>query len=507
MEEFFVTNELKIVRDYYFHSMLNEHDDNLYTYFPTVDKLLDFSLQHHAQRPAFSDGTTTYTFQEVCDRVAQRRGMLKSLNLEKGSKIAVWSPNTVEAMEIYLAIVTAGFVSVMVSPLNNGKTVKDICAKFDVSVLFYDKSLEAGLEKPKNVICVDTEFKPFEPVGFANLKKEDYCSICLTGGTTGTPKGVILNQGAIMRGTYNACFAPGGNFGSDRTIAILPFSHIFGLISGFLKGFYTGALVYSCDNIMQIFSKIPVYKPTYLYLVPGMANILVNLSRRYGNEFCSSIKSMILGAALVPPTLMNALRDLGITVCLGYGLTESSNLTTANKNSFENPYSVGMVYPEQEYKIVNGELLLKGDNIMVGYYNEPELTKEVFDEDGWFRTGDLVRMDKNGFIYIEGRIKNLIILDNGENVCPEKIEGVFYKNKFVKDCLVREDSKDGKQLISIEIIPADDIIEKPIEELEDFFNPIVDEVNATLLSYERIGLIKIRKEDFKRTASLKIART
>ncbi len=502
-----MTDELKVVRDHYFHSMLNEHDDNLYTYLPTVDKLLNFALQHHAKRPAFSDGTNTYTFQEVCDRVAQRRGMLKSLNLGKGSKIAVWSPNTVEAMEIYLAIVTAGFVSVMVSPMTNGKTVEDICAKFDVSALFYDKTLETELEKPENIVCMNTEFVSFEPVGFAELKKEDYCSICLTGGTTGTPKGVLLNHGAVMRGTYNACFHPGGDFGNDRTIAFLPFSHIFGLIAGFLQNFYTGSLVFSCDNMVQTFAKIPVYKPTQLCLVPGMANILVNLSRRHGREFCSSIKSMKIGASFVQPALINALRDLGITVCPGYGLTETTNLTSANKNSFENPYSVGMVYPEQEYKIVNGELLLKGDNIMVGYYNEPELTKEVFTDDGWFKTGDLVRMDKNGFIYIEGRIKNLIILDNGENVCPEKIEEAFYKNNFVKDCLVREDSKDGKQLISIEIIPADNIIEKSIEELEEFFKPIVYEINATLLSYERIGLIKIRKEDFKRTASLKIART
>ncbi len=502
-----MTNELKIIRKHYFHSMLNEHDSNLYTYLPTVDKLLDFSLEHHADRPAFSDGTTTYTFKEVCDRVAQRRGNLKKLGLEKGSKIAVWSPNTVEAMETYLAIVTAGYVSVMVSPMVNEETVKNICAKFDVCALFYDKAFESKLAKLESIVCLDISFVPCEAVPAAELKKEDYCSICLTGGTTGTPKGVLLNHGAIMRSTYNSCFHPNGDFGNDRTIAFLPFSHVFGLIAGFLQNFYTGCLTFSCENMAQTFGKIPVYKPTQLCLVPGMAKILVNLSRRYGREFCGSIKSMKIGASFVSPALINELYDLGITVCPGYGLTETANLTSANKFSFENPYSVGMVYPEQEYKIVNGELWVKGDNIMVGYYNEPELTKEVFSEDGWFKTGDLVRVDKNGFIYIEGRIKNLILLDNGENVCPEKIEESFYKNKFVKDCVVSEATINDKKTISIEIIPSDDIIEKTDDELLEFFKPIVDEINTTLLSYERISLIKIRKEDFKRTPAMKIART
>ena len=156
---------------------------------------------------------------------------------------------------------------------------------------------------------------------------------------------------------------------------------------------------------------------------------------------------------------------------------------------------------------MDGELWLKGDNIFSGYYKDPENTKAAFSEDGWFRTGDLVRIDEEGFLYIVGRIKNLIILANGENVSPETLEEPFYADACVRDAMVKEVELNGEKVIGIEILPQMPAFEgKPWEEIEAYMNALVEKVNSKLPSTHRIVKVTVRKEDFKRTGSMKVAR-
>ena len=158
-------------------------------------------------------------------------------------------------------------------------------------------------------------------------------------------------------------------------------------------------------------------------------------------------------------------------------------------------------------KFVDGEMLVKGDNLFSGYYKDPARTAEAFTEDGWFRTGDLCRMDDEGFVYITGRIKNLIILPNGENVSPESLEEPFYADPCVRDAMVKEDELNGTQVIAIEILPFMPAFDgKPFEEVEAYMNALVDKVNATLPSTHQIRKVTVRTEDFKRTGSMKVAR-
>ena len=282
---------------------------------------------------------------------------------------------------------------------------------------------------------------------------------------------------------------------------------IFGLVKGFLSSLYTGGLIFECRDIKQAFGLIPVLKPTTLVLVPGMAEIIINLTRLKGREYSASLKTMVIGAAPVPPKLMKAIDDLGIQVLAGYGLTEGSNLTAGNKNVMSNPDSMGMIYPEQQYKVVDGELRIKGDNLMLGYWKDEQATTKAFDEDGWLKTGDLVKVDDKGYIYIVGRIKNLIILPNGENVSPEELEEIFYKNDYVKDCLVKEDKLNGKKVIGIEFLPNIEAIkDMSDDDVFALFRKLVADINKTLPTYKQISKISIRKEDFKRTNAMKIAR-
>ena len=156
---------------------------------------------------------------------------------------------------------------------------------------------------------------------------------------------------------------------------------------------------------------------------------------------------------------------------------------------------------------MDGELQVKGDNVFSGYYKDPEKTAEAFTEDGWFRTGDLMRIDEDGFLYITGRIKNLIILANGENVSPESLEEPFYADPCVRDAMVKEDELNGAPVIAVEILPFMPAFEgKPWEEVTAYMDALVKKINETLPSTHRIMKVTVRTEDFKRTGSMKVAR-
>ena len=489
----------------YFYSMLTDEERKLLKYIPTVNELLDFAVEHFADLPAISDGKITYTYKELCERVAIRRGYLKSLHFNRGERIAVFAPNTLDAMELYLAIVTSGYVSVMLPTQLNNLALMSLCKKFDVSAVFYDESLEK-VAKSSGIEAYRISFVEANALPPANVTKDAICSICLTGGTTGRPKGAVMTHGAIMRGAFNGCFISGGVL-YQKYIAILPLSHIFGLVKGFLSTIYTGGLTFECREVKQAFGLIPVFKPTTLVVVPGMAEIIINLTRLKGRGYSESLKTLVIGAAPVPQKLMKAIDDLGIQVLAGYGLTEGSNLTAGNKDVMSNPDSMGMIYPEQQYKVVDGELRIKGDNLMNGYWDDEEATADAFDEDGWLKTGDLVKVDDNGYIYIVGRIKNLIILPNGENISPEELEEIFYKSEYVKDCLVKEDELNGKKVIGIEILPNTEAIKDMGEDgIYNLFRHLVADINKTLPTYKQISKISIRTEDFKRTNAMKISR-
>ena len=277
---------------------------------------------------------------------------------------------------------------------------------------------------------------------------------------------------------------------------------LVGLLGVFVQ--YLSGIV----GVGSTIGKIPMIKPTYLVLVPGLCEILIGLSKMYGPQFLGgSLKMIISGAANVPPRLQVEFEKLGINLCAGYGMTETANLTTANANVKERPTSIGKLYPGQEAKIVDGELWVKGDNLFLGYYKDEANTKATLTEDGWIKTGDLARVDEDGFYYIVGRIKNLILLPNGENVSPESIEELFYQNPLVRDCLVSEGDNNGTPCIAIDILPQMAAFDgQAWEEVVATMEKIVSEINAKLPSYEKVVKVSVRKEDFKRTGSMKVAR-
>ena len=492
----------------YFYDMVAAEDMQQLHYIPTVPEFVDWIGKKYADLPALSDLAHTLTYQEMCERIARRRAFIAGLGLPKGAHIAVLDRNSQDAIELFLAITSAGYVAMMLPTSLPEPAIIGVSMKFDIAALFVRDEFAPLCTKLQGVKVVPASSIAETPAPVAVVDKDAPAAIFFTGGTTGAPKGAVLSHRALMRGSFNAIFKPGKVIGVHRYIALLPLSHVFGLIAGTMGCFYTGNLMHTCEDMKATIGKLPVIKPTILIIVPGICDILAGLCKMYGPQFLGGqLRMIISGAANVPPRLVDIFTKLGVEFCFGYGLTEGANLTSANKYALEKPTSIGKVYPEQEYKIVDGELWIKGDNLFSGYYKDPENTKAAFSEDGWLKTGDLVKEDEEGFLYIVGRIKNLIILANGENVSPESLEEPFYADPCVRDAMVKEVEVNGAPVIGIEILPQMPAFDgKPWEEVEQYMQALVSKINAGLPSTHRILHVTVRKEDFKRTGSMKVAR-
>jgi len=493
----------------YFHNMLPKEEFEKLPYLPTMGQFVDWFTQQYAENPALSDQTNIITYRELGERVARRRAFINGLGLPKGSHIAIWDRNSQDAIELFLAVTSAGYVAMNFPSALPEMAVIGCCQKFDIAAIFVREEFMPMTSKIQGTkVLPAASIADQQAPSCPDIDPESPAAIFFTGGTTGAPKGAVLSHRALMRGNYNANFKPGHIIGVHRYIAILPLSHVFGLIAGTCGCFYSGNLLYTCEDMKATIGKLPMIKPTILVIVPGICDILSGLVKMYGPQFLGgNLRMIISGAANVPPRLVDIFTKLGVEFCFGYGLTETANLTSANANAVEKPTSIGRIYPGQEAKIIDGELCIKGDNVFSGYYKDPVRTAEAFTEDGWFRTGDLCRFDEEGFLYITGRIKNLIILPNGENVSPESLEEPFYADPCVRDAMVKEDDLNGSQVIAIEILPFMPAFDgKPWEEVVAYMNKLVEKVNATLPSTHQIRKVTVRTEDFKRTGSMKVAR-
>ena len=492
----------------YFENLLPREELERLPYFPTMGEFVNWFTREYAASPAISDQTNTITYQELGHRVARRRAYIESLGLPKGAHIAILDRNSQDAIELFLAVTSAGYVAMNFPSMLPEMAVVGSCMKFDIAAIFVREEFMPLTAKLQGVkVCPASALADTEAPA-ATIDPDSPAAIFFTGGTTGQPKGAVLSHRALMRGNHNAIYKPGHVIGVHRYIALLPLSHVFGLIAGTMGCFYTGNLIFTCEDMKATIGKLPALKPTLLVIVPGICDILSGLVKMYGPQFLGGeLRMIISGAANVPPRLVDIFTKLGVEFCFGYGLTETANLTSANANAIEKPTSIGKIYPGQETKLVDGELWVRGDNLFSGYYKDPERTAEALTEDGWLRTGDLCHFDEEGFLYINGRIKNLIVLPSGENVSPESLEEPFYADPCVRDAMVKEDEFHGQQVIAVEILPLMPAFDgKPWEEVEAYMNKLVARINETLPSTHRIVKVTVRTEDFKRTGSMKVAR-
>ena len=373
-------------------------------------------------------------------------------------------------------------------------------------------------------------------------------SIVFTSGTTGKGKGVMLSQANIgldmTLGMYNFDI-------TRKTLHVLPPHHTFGSTVNYVGHLSQGCEVYISSGLKHVSDEIREQQPTHLILVPAFLEVMNRkiwtTARKSGKEkllktmikvsnglrkvgidlrkklfgsvlaaFGGKLELVICGGAKLDEEIIKTFDSLGITILNGYGITECAPLISANRNKYRKPGSVGTPILACRVRIDNpdengeGEICVKGPNVMLGYYNNPEATAEVFDKDGFFHTGDYGRLDEEGWIYITGRKKNLIILSNGKNVYPEEIEADMQKIEGVNEVVVYAgESRVQKDKITIvaEIFPDADLLkDKGITDMQKYFEDQVKILNDKMPQYKAVKRVKLRDVEFEKNTSRKITR-
>ena len=417
---------------------------------------------------------------------------------------------------------------------------------------------ELGETDDERVISLDDFIADAEPENILPSEimrknpRGDMSIMLFTSGTTGSSKCVMLSERNIISCANAACDAVNFNE-EDVTMSVLPMHHTYELAITIAEMMY-GVTVCINDNLKHVLKNLKLFKPTGMVLVPlfvttfnkkiwdevkkkgkekqlklGMtaSNTLryvgVDMRRKLFGDileaFGGNLKKIICGGAAMDPSLMKMFDSIGIELCEGYGITECSPLIAVNPYYKRKYGSVGPAVSSCEVKIdaestdekgrVIGEILVKGENVMIGYFDNDQANLDVFTDDGWFKTGDLGYMDSEGYIYITGRKKSVIVLNNGKNVFPEEIEEYLSKIDVIKECVVvGRDKGDGDVMLTAVIFP--DFAAYPDDEsidniAEDIKSQVLS-LNRSLPSFKQIRNIDIRKTEFEKTTTKKIKR-
>ena len=513
------------------------------------------------------------TFTQLQEEVNYLGTALISLGL-KGKRIAIISPNRYEWCVSYLAILNGVGIAVPLDKSLPEEELIGSLERSKADAVIFDKKYEETMKKLqkendtlKYYIYMDGEGE--NSISYTELVKkgkkeleegntkyldaeidENAMSIILfTSGTTSNAKAVMLSHKNIAENIFglNSIVKI---YPTDVSLAFLPFHHTFGS-TGFLFFASNGAATAFCDGIRYIPQNLKEYKVSIFVCVPlllesmykkinleiakqgktklvNMAKTFSNATLKLGidirkkvfksiiNQLGGYIRLAVSGAAAIDKNVVKGFNALGIRIIQGYGLTETSPVLVAENDRYTRLGSVGIPLVNVDVEIDNpnekgiGELKAKGPNVMLGYYENEEATKEVL-KDGWFYTGDLGYIDKDGFIFITGRKKNVIVLKNGKNIYPEEIEKKIDKLPYVAESMVFGYPKDDDLIVSAKIVYQKEYIEEKYpklskEELKDKIWKEIKEINQSMPNYKHIKKIVITDEPMIKTTTQKIKR-
>lgn len=427
--------------------------------------------------------------------------------------------------------------------INNNETLLiKFEAKENNKFLSFDLAFNSGRSLLE---AGNTEFDKIE------INPDEMKILLFTSGTTGNAKGVCLSQ-------RNICSNLLSIYGivkvrrNDLFLSILPIHHTYECTIGFLLPLYGGASIAFCDGLRYITNNISEYHPSVVLCVPLLLenmhkkiikSINSGIPEKYQkknenpfpdlplfmkpivkskvkNSLGGRIRVFIVGAAAMNPEIIKDFNGLGLKTLQGYGLTECSPLVAGNTDYFSKVDSCGLPIPKVEYKIDSpneegvGEIIVKGPNVMLGYYNNPEETNKVL-IDGWFHTGDLGKIDSDGYLYITGRCKSVIVTKNGKNIYPEEVEYYLNDSPLISEVLVSGIQKDNddETYVNAQIFPNIDAMKETLkgsvpskEEIFKMISDVVQNVNSKLPNYKHIKSFIIRDEEFEKTTTKKIKR-
>ncbi|MCL2054520.1 MAG: AMP-binding protein [Oscillospiraceae bacterium] len=475
------------------------------------------------------------SYKEFVSEVNALGTYLASLGLS-GKHVAVLSENRYEWITSYLAAICGGIVVPIDRDLPEDSILYLLKAGKAEAILYsetYSEIINKSAVKKENMICFEGSYANAVAEGKRLLESGDkaFTDICVdnekmsailfTSGTTGFSKGVMLTHKNIVSNIVAATsFEKYGD--NEIALSVLPYHHVFECTVGLMASLYFGATICINDSLKYLAKNILLFKPTLMFLVPAIINAvykrLADAEAQYGRAlkpeevqalaFGGRLVKIFSGSAPLNVELIKKFKDYGIQLLQGYGLTETSPVVSTTKYenlNDSNIKSVGEIIPGCEVKIINDEICVKGENVMLGYYENPEATAEVF-EDGWFKTGDLGYLDENGFLFINGRKKNIIIASGGENVYPEEIEQLLYTIPGLADALVYGGDSADKEIVTAVIFPNYDFPDKTKEEIIELIRGGIERVNEKLPVYKQITAVKFRDKPFEKTTSNKVKR-
>ena len=469
------------------------------------------------------------TYSELNSLVTQVRRGLNSEGLEK-SHIALVGTSSLPWVASYLAITTGSNTAVPLDPLLPSEDLIKLINRSDSEAVFLEETnlllaekIKADCPLVKKIFVLCTEKTDSYP-SLGDLKTEaiakteeasnsgdDTAMIIFTSGTTGISKGVMLSQNNLISNVEAVEYdvAPG-----KTLLSVLPIHHAFCLVMDYLKGFSLGATICINDSFLHMAKNMTLFKPEVMLMVPMMVETIYKklestaklLPKKLVAQkaFGGNLKTVFVGGAHLDEFYIDKFTSYGVDILEGYGMSECSPVISSNTPTCHKPGSVGKVLKNALVSFDNGEILVRSTSVMKGYYKMPEETNDVL-RDGWLHTGDKGYIDDDGFLFINGRVKNLIILSNGENISPEELEGKLSLNRLIDEIVITGEGN----VLTARIYPDQDIIQKKKWSEETVLSEvqkIIDDFNRSQPTYRRISHIMIRHNPFIRNTTKKILR-
>ncbi len=516
---------------------------------------------------------TNISYKQFKEEVRSFGTGLYNLGL-KGKRVAIISKNRYEWCLSYISVLIGGMIAVPLDRGLTEVEIESSIIRSKADCIIFESSLKETIEKIrsngntnlKEYICMDEdeEFKSVDKVRtkgkeilskgnieYDNVKiNPDEMSVLLfTSGTTSSSKAVMLSQRNIASNVYSMQLVEDFR-NTDVNLAFLPLHHTFGS-TGLIVFLSSGAATAFPDGLRYIAQNLKEYKVSVFVGVPLLVEsiykkvmkeiekqgktktvkfgkllgkILLKLNidirrkifKQIIDKLGGSLRIIISGAASLDREVAQGLNEMGINVIQGYGLTETSPVLSAENYKYIKYGSCGFPMKDVEIKIDNkneegiGEIIARGPNVMLGYYENEEATNEVLKQ-GWFHTGDLGYIDEEGFLFVTGRKKDVIVLKNGKNIYPEELESLINKLDIVKECMVFGLPKDDDLLVSVKVQYDKEVAEEKYkdiseEELEKIIWEQIKEINKEIPTYKYIKHMILTKEDFIKTTTAKIKR-
>ena len=496
--------------------------------------------------------TQTKTFNEVFYDATGLGQHLYTLGM-RGKKVAILSDNSYYWIAAFYAIVTGKITAIPLDPKLPKEDLTDLMVRSGCNAIIYTEdfapAIEMMKENPEVVLTEYLKIEDFDEIvrmghneldgGAENylddtVTGDDLGFIVYTSGTTGKSKGVMLSQKNVASNAIATCRAMTGG----QTVAFLPFNHTLSWASALFASPLLSEWGYLCDSLRNLQKDMVEYHPQHITAVPLAVETIykriwftakkegkeeklktglkiskflmkfgIDVRRKLFKEVIDNLggnlEMIICGGAFLDPKYENGLFDLGIQVINGYGTTECSPIITCNRLSNFKFGSAGYALECKDVMIKDpdeegvGEVYAKGTNVMQGYYNDPEATAEAFDGE-WYKTGDYGYMDEDGFLYLRGRKKNLIVLSNGKNVSPEELEDKLMSIDYIKEVVVYEENGAITAEFFLDTVTYPDA--------ESRIKGDVRALNKTMPAFKQISKIKTRDKEFPKTTTLKIKR-